>query len=597
MSADRPPDGRQHSNHTMWAGEMDAVTQQIMANALASAADEMATTVFRTAHSSVVRDALDFATALTDANGNLVAQAVTVPLHLGSVPSAMKSLLADFGEEFAPGDIFVMNDPFDGGMHTPDIFVFKPVFYEERHIGFATTSAHHADVGGRHSGTVATENTDIFQEGLRLPWIRLYDRGHPVKDIFRVIERNVRVPRVTLGDLRAQISACRAGEAALLELAGRYGPDGLASGMTGLLDYTETLVRQELSQWPDGQATFVDYLDSDGISERDVRIEVTVTVQGDEVTADFSHCEGMVKGALNATRSFTQAAVYHAVRCAMERSIPYTAGAFRPINVITVPGTVAHVVMPGACSARGVTGFRLIDAVNGALAQIIPSRVAAAGEGGNTLAIFGTEWLGEHHVFFELPVGTWGATEASDGNDGLANLASTAANIPIEVAEADFPILIERYGLVPDTGGPGRHRGGLAVERTWLSRAASMSLSIRSDRRRHRPYGLGGGEGGFLSVNILRRSDGSEEILPPMVTLTMGDGDSFYHRLPSGGGFGDPFERDPRAVLLDVLEEKVTIEHARSAYGVAIAKDSVDWDETRELRSNRGSEGLESVEG
>jgi N-methylhydantoinase B len=542
------------------AARVDPVTQQVVGNALASIADEMATTIFRTAHSTVVRDGMDFSAAICDPRGETVAQGVTVPFHLGSVPHAMSTLLAKWGDELRPGDVFVMNDPFDGGIHLQDIFVFKPVFYGDTLIGFATTTAHHGDVGGRLPGSSACDNTEIFQEGLRLPWLRLYDRGAPVEAVFEVIRANVRIPRMTLGDLAAQVAATSVGERALQALAARYTPDGLAAIEASLIDYTERLVRQEIATWPDGTATFTDYLDSDGIERRDVPITATVTIAGDEITVDLTESAPMVRGSLNSTRSFIQACVYQAVRCALTVEVPNTSGAFRPVHVLTKPGTIAEVVMPGASSMRGVTGFRAVDAVNGALAQLVPGRVPAAGEGGNTLAVFGGERPdgSGRFVYYELVVGTWGGTPEADGNDGLTNPASVAANIPVEVAESEFPIRIERYGLVPDSGGAGKHRGGLAVERAWRCLTPDTSLIVRSDRAAHPPYGLQGGQPGATSVNVLVHPDGSEETLPPMFSITIGEGDLFVHRTAGGGGFGDPAERDPRAVAEDLAEGKVT---------------------------------------
>jgi N-methylhydantoinase B len=546
---------------------VDPVTQQIVGNALASIADEMATTIFRTAHSTVVRDGMDFSAAICDPKGETVAQGVTVPFHLGSVPHAMKTLLAKWGDKMRPGDVFVMNDPFDGGIHLQDIFVFKPVFFDGTLIGFATTTAHHGDVGGRLPGSSACDNTEIFQEGIRLPWLRLYDEGRPVDTVFEVIRANVRIPRMTLGDLAAQVAATTVAERALQALAEKHGTDGLSALMTALIDYTERLVRQEIASWPDGTASFTDYLDSDGIERMDVKITATVTIEGDELTADLTDCAPMVRGSLNSTRSFIQACVYQAVRCALTVEIPNTSGAFRPIHVLTKPGTIAEVVMPGASSMRGVTGFRVLDAVNGALAQLVPERVGAAGEGGNTLAIFGAERPeGGRYIFYELVVGTWGGTPEDDGNDGLTNPASLAANIPVEVAESEFPIRIERYGLVPDSGGAGRHRGGLAVERVWRCLTPETSLIVRSDRAAHAPYGLLGGMPGALSSNVLQ-SNGSETVLPSMFSTTIGEGDLYVHRTAGGGGWGDPRERDPALVRDDVLDGKVTPEKAEELYG------------------------------
>src|SRR5207248_1628058 len=351
-------------------------------NALETAADEMATTVFRTAHSAVVRDAMDFSAALCGPTGETVAQAVTIPLQLGSIPNAMKTLFERFGGEFASGDVYLVNHPFDG-------------------------------------------------------------------------------------DLSAQVAACHIGDRSLQELARRYGAVRLGGLMGELLDHTATLLRNEIAGWPDGTVTFTDYLDSDGIDVCDVPITVDLTVRGEELVADFSRSAPMVRGSLNCTPSFAEASVYHTVMAAAYADIPRTAGATRPITVVTKPGTVTHVVMPGASSMRGIAGYRISDVMNGALAQLAPHRVPAAGEGGSTLAFFTGRVGGEPFVYSELVVGTWGGRPVADGNDGLANPCGSMANIPIELAESDWPILIERYGLVSDSGGAGRFRGGLAVERVW----------------------------------------------------------------------------------------------------------------------------------
>lgn len=568
----------------------DPVTLQIVANALQSIADEMATTIVRTAHSTVVRDGMDFSSALCDARGDTVAQAVSVPFHLGSIPTAMEALLGRYGHRARPGDVFIMNDPFDGGMHLQDIFVVKPVHLDGALIGWAVTTAHHGDVGGRLPGSSACDNTEIFQEGLRMPWLRFYAEGEPVEEVHRLIEANVRIPRMTFGDLGAQVAACSVAERALQALAVRHGTAELAGLMEALIDYTERLVRQEIASWPDGTASFTDWLGSDGVEERDVKITATITIEGDEVVADLSESAPMVRGSLNSTRSFVLASVYQVVRCALTVDVPNTAGAFRPVRVITKPGTVTEVVMPGASSMRGVTGFRILDALNGALAQLLPGRVPAAGEGGNTLAIFGADdpGSGDRFIFYELVVGTWGGTPVCDGNDGVTNPASLAANIPIEVAEAEYPIVVERYGLVRDTGGAGRYRGGLSVERVWRCLTPETSLIVRSDRARHAPYGLAGGAPGATAVNLVVHPDGSEERLPAMFSTMIGAGDVYMHRMAGGGGWGDPLERDPEAVAHDVRNEKVSVDAAGELYGVVIGTDGlVDGEATSAVRDER----------
>ena len=552
------------------------MTLQIVANALQSIADEMATTIIRTAHSTVVRDGMDFSSALCDARGETVAQAVSVPFHLGSIPTAMESLLGHYGDRVRPGDVFIMNDPFDGGMHLQDIFIVKPVHLEETLIGWAVTTAHHGDVGGRLPGSSACDNTEIYQEGLRMPWLRFYAEGEPVEEVHKLIEANMRIPRVTFGDLGAQVAACSVAERALQALAIRHGREELASLMLDLIDYTERLVRQEILTWPDGTATFTDYLGSDGVVARDVPIVARVTIAGDEVIADLTESSPMVQGSLNSTRSFVMACVYQAIRCALTLEIPNTAGAFKPVTVLTKPGTVAEVVMPGGvldARRHGLPGAR--RAQRRARAADPGSRFPAAGEGGNTLAIFGADRPegGDRFVFYELVVGTWGGTPVRDGNDGLTNPASLAANIPIEVAESEFPIVVERYGLVPDTGGAGEYRGGLAIERIWRCLTPRTSLIVRSDRADRPPYGLAGGGTGGPSSNLLIHPDGSEEVLPAMFSTTIEAGDVYAHQMAGGGGWGDPLARDPAAVADDVANEKVSLEAARELYGVVIGAD------------------------
>ena len=547
-----------------------AVTRQIAANALASAADEMATTIFRTAHSTVVRDAMDFSAALLGPTAETVAQAVTIPFHLGAIPTAVEALLARFRDDMRPGDVFIMNDPFDGGMHLPDVFVIKPVFYEGALIGYGVATAHHGDIGGRLLGSSATDNTEVFQDGLRIPWMHLYREGRPVEEVHALIRANVRVPHMMFGDLGAQVAACSVGERALLSMAERYGAGRLAELMDGLLDYTEDLMRREISSWPDGAASFTDYLDSDGIESRDVAIRVKVTIDDGEVEVDFSDSDPMVAGSLNATRSFVLATAYHCVMSAAASEFPNTSGAFRPVRVVTRPGTITHVVYPGASSMRGVTGFRAFDAVNGALARLVPDRVPAAGEGGNTVVILGGHREdGEPFVYFELMVGTWGATPQNDGNDGLSNPIATAANVPVEVAEAEFPIIVERYGLVPDSGGPGLHRGGLALEKAWRP-LVPTSLLIRSDRQRHPPYGLAGGSPGGLSSNTAVRLSGERQVLPPMFSDGLAAGELYHHVQPGGGGWGGPLDREPEMVADDVRNGKVGRRAALEEYGVVL---------------------------
>lgn len=567
----------------------DPVTQVIVQHALASAADQMALNLYRTAYSTIVRDCLDFSTSLCDEQGQIIAQGVTLPHHIASVPFAMQSLLKKFEKNIQPGDIFILNDPFDGGMHIPDIFIVRPIFREDQRIAFAVTTAHHADLGGRLPGSAACDNTEIFQEGLRIPWLKLYDGGEANETIFSLIKTNVRLPEITLGDLRAQLAATHIGEGAILKLIERYGLKIFQACCRDLITYTERLVRTEIASWPNGSHTFIDYMDSDGVGGPPVRLQVKITIEGSTLVADFTGTDLQVKGGINCTLSFTTSVVAVCLRAVIRSEIPNTAGMFKPVKVIAPLGTVANATMPAASSMRGITGFRLSDTVRGALAGLLPDRVFAAGEGGNTLVIFGGKRPNNRpYVYYELVTGTWGGRPDRDGNDGLCNPSSIASNVPIEQAECEFPVQVKTYGLVPDSGGPGKFRGGLAIERKWQLLSGSANVTIRSDRRDHLPYGLKGGQPGRPSINELSYDD-ETVILPTMISTVLKAGQILSHQLAGGGGWGDALTRDPNAVIDDVKNEKVSLEAARREYGVVMCKNTgeLDYVKTKALRKQR----------
>jgi len=573
---------------------INPITREIIQTALSAAADEMSLGLYRTAYSTIVRDCLDYSTSLCDANGEMIAQGVTIPFHLGSVPFALATLFKKFGNDIQPGDIFILNDPFEGGMHIPDIFIVKPIFWEGERVAFAVSTAHHLDMGGRLPGSSACDNTEIFQDGLRIPWLKLYRRGEPDEAIFALIRANVRVPEMTIGDIRAQLAACHIGERAIHDLIHRYGVTTFTACTADLIAYTERLMRAEIAGWPDGSYTFTDYLDSDGVGGPPTKIQVTLTVAGDSITADFTGTSAQVRGALNSTLSFTASVVALCVRAVLQEEIPNTAGMFKPLTIIAPPGTVANVEMPGASSMRGVTGFRMADVVWGALAGLLPDRVLAAGEGGNTLVIIGGQRPNKtSYVYYELLSGTWGARPDRDGNDGLCNPANVASNIPIEQAECEYPVRIERYGLVDDSGGAGQFRGGLAIEREWRLLSGEAHLAIRSDRRDHLPYGLYGGQPGTPSINLLYPTDDEANergaLLPTMISTSMKAGERIYHKQAGGGGWGDPLLREPAAVARDVRNGKVALATACEAYGVVLDAATLTVDEaaTMTLRQTK----------
>ena len=575
--------------------QVDPITLGLIRNYLSSVADEMANTVIHTAYSTIVRDCMDFSTALCDRSGQTIAQGVTIPVHLGSVHTALGYVIRQYQGRIFPGDIFLMNDPFQGGIHIPDIFVFKPVFCEDQLLGYSAVVSHHLDLGGRVPGSVACDNTEIFHDGIRIPPLKLYERGVANEAIFQLLEKNIRVPIQTFGDLRSNLSALRMGEKGLLSLAGRYGVESLEVYFAELLNYTEAMVRAELRTWPDGEYSFTDYLDDDGVDAGEIPINVKMIVEGDSLTVDFTGTSPQVKGGINSPYAFTISCCGYAVRSIMQADIPNTSGMFRPIRIIAPEGTVVNPVMPAASGMRGVVGFRMADALFGAMAQIVPHRIPAAGEGGNSLIFIGG-YDSERKPFIMSDVisGTWGARPTKDGIDGLTNPGSIISNIPTELMELDYPVRIEQYALTRDTGGAGKYRGGVAIIRDWRYVGDEpANLTIRSDRRDHPPYGLSGGLSGSPSSNVVNPGTGKERILRTMVTDTLQPGDLIRHIQPGAGGWGDPFQRDPTAVERDVQDDKVSIAKAEELYGVVIDSETLQLDRqaTQELRLRLRAEG------
>jgi N-methylhydantoinase B len=553
------------------AKAIDPVRLELVKNAIGSVVDEMVLTVVRIAYSSIMKDTMDMSSAFCDRQGRLIAQGLSLPLHLGSIPDAVEAMQAEFADTLQPGDIVVTNDPYQGGMHLPDIFMFKPVFVGDRLLGYAVLVAHHNDMGGRVPGSSAADSTEIFQEGLQIPLLKLYSRGEPDRTLFKLIARNVRVPDTVLGDLHAQEVACRIAERGMLQLAERYGADELEHCFDALLDYSEREARRVIAAIPDGTYTYTDHIDDDGIDpSQPVRISVTLHVRGDELTADLTGSAPQVRGAINSTLSFAKSAIYFAVRSIMDSDAPNNAGFMRPIHVTAPEDCLFNPRRPGAVAARGVSGFRLIDATFGALAQAVPRKPRAAGEGGtSSYSIGGYDADGRFVLFREALMGAWGGGYQREGVDGVANPAANISNAPIEVVENTAPVRIERYELVPDSGGAGAWRGGLAIERQLRFLGQRATFQLRSDRRRHPPFGLQSGRPGSPSNNLIEE-DGAWRQLPTKFTMGLRGGQGFRHTTAAGGGYGDPFQRDPAAVLHDVRNGKVSIEAARREYGVDV---------------------------
>ena len=569
------------------SANLDPILLEVFKNGFETVADEMALILMRTAYSPIVRDSMDYSTALCDPQGQTLAQGLTTPMHLGSFYDAMRHLIGEYDGRVKPGDVFIANDPYAAsGQHLPDIYVIKPIFFEGALRAWATTIAHHADVGGLVPGSNSIGATEIYQEGLRLPFLKLVEDGVENATLLAIVGVNVRVPDKVLGDLKAQMAACAAGERGMLALLKRYGAATVAAYGDALQDRAEALARVAFEEIPDGVYEFTDHIDGFGETPQAIVLQLKLTVSGAHVTADWTGTSPQVKGGINAPLSFCKSNVYAALRSIMSAEVPNCHGYTRLIEVIARPGSLVSAVHPAPCGARGVTGYRIVDCVFGALAQALPDRVAADGAGGSTLPSFGGWQGGKPFVFSECVMGTWGATSAHDGQEGVPHMASNQSNVPIEMIEADYPIRIEEYGFAPDTGGAGRFRGGLGVLRQYRCLADEVYFGVRSDKRLHPPHGLDGGGTGAPASNLIRTAGGREVDVPPMPSepITLQTGDVFRHVMAGGGGFGDPLARDPAQVLEDVLDDKVTADHARQAYGVVLQGCDVDAPATAELR-------------
>ena len=490
---------------------LDPIAFELFKNALFSIADEMALTIFRTAYSGVLKDVMDYSTAFCDADGQTVAQGLTQPAHLFSFPEALAGTLRRYGDRLRPGDVYILNDPFEGGMHLPDVFILKPIFDPrgDERLAWAATICHQTDVGGRVPGSNAADSTEIFQEGLRIPPLPLYEAGRPNETLFALIEKNVRLPVRVFGDLRSQLAACHVAEAAFLRLVERHGAAAVRAWMAELIDYAERLTRAALRELPDGEWRFEDWIDDDGIDrDRPIPLRVALRKSGDRLVADWTGTSPQVKGAINNSLSFTKAATYTCLKAVLPLDIPANAGFYRPVEVIAPPGTIANAVPPAATAARALTGFRMVDCVFGALAQMLPDRVPAAAEGGNTGVSVGGYYPDRTpFIHVEFFCCAWGGRPWADGLDGNAHLFGNISLQPGRGVRGGEPAGGARgragAGLRRARPLPGRHRDapGLPLHRGRGHAPDPLGPpdvpALRALRRPARPAvddGLPGGE-------------------------------------------------------------------------------------------------------
>ncbi|MFQ5520024.1 MAG: hydantoinase B/oxoprolinase family protein [Candidatus Methylomirabilia bacterium] len=567
----------------------DLVTVEVVRNQLLAAAEEIGIILVRTAYSPNIKERRDSSAAILAPDGSVIAQASHIPIHLSSMMELGPELTRYYpSESLRPGDMFIANDPYVGaGSHLNDVAVIAPVFVAGELVAFVANTAHHADIGGRVPGSESGDSRTIFQDGLRIPVARILHRGRLDDGLFRTILLNSRTPEERVGDLRAQFAANRAGTRRIEEIARRYGSEALAQCMDAIVDYTERRIREGIRSVPSGTYTASGYTDDNGLEPQSVAVRLAVHVRDNEMLFDFSGTDPQIPGAKNVPLVSLLATVYYVVRAVIDPDIPSNTGLYRAIAVRAPRGSVLNPVPPAAVAARFTTCQKVADVILTALAAAVPDRVVAHCHGG-TLAIYsGTDArTGELFVDYEVYAGGSGARFNKDGADGVANHTTNTSNLPIECLEQEFPLLVERYELRPDSGGPGRCRGGLGVIREVRGLDRELTVGGWGCDQRVPPRGLATGRDGAPgSFEFHSHGSSAPEIARSTVAgARLPAGGRLRIATSGGGGFGNPLDREPGHVLRDVLEGKITPVHARSAYGVVTRGQAVDLVATERLR-------------
>jgi N-methylhydantoinase B len=554
----------------------DPARFEVVKNALFSAAEEMKIVLAKTAYSPLLKVAGDYSCGIFDTTGNMVAQGPDLPIHLGSMPDAVRAIVGAF-PDVAPGDVFIHNDPYQGGSHLPDVNVVAPAFLGDRLLGFGCVRAHWPDIGSATPGSYGAV-TEVYGEGLRLPPIRLYRDGKPDPAIEAIIFANVRTPSERLGDLRAQVAANWRGAQRMTELAVKCGADTLLRIMQEVLDYSETMMRAALRALPDGTASFEDIFDGDGVivpgeaEDETFKVCLTVTKRGDTIIADFTGSDPAVAGPMNAPLTVTASGVFCALKMIADPKslIPLNSGCWRPVTVTAPAGSVVNAQHPSpVVYANHEISHRVADMVMAALFAISPRTVMAGSQGTSAVITFGgVDYRdGERFVSYESVKGGFGARPIKDGINAVAATVSNMSNTPIEIIEMSFPLRVEEYSLVPDSGGAGRYRGGLGVRRVWRVLERQAHAAVCCERAVTPPFGLDGGlPGSAARIELVpprgnaRRLNSKGGFLAPAGSLVVVEA-------PGSGGYGLPAERDRAALCEDLLDGYVTPAAARRDYG------------------------------
>lgn len=555
---------------------LDSFRLEILSSALNAVTEEIQLTLLRSAYSQTVKEAQDASCAIFTASAKIVAQPVVIPGHLGSMRFMLTEVLLDFpAEEMKPGDVYMLNDPYRGGSHLPDIALFRPIFFDGKLLAFAGCIIHYTDVGGMVAGSNPMTATELYQEGLVIPPVRLFEGGVENKTLIDLICANVRGREIFMGDLRAQEGALRKGEERLKDLLVRYGYDSISKAMDHLIEYAEAKARDAVKAIPNGVFEFTDYMDHDGVDlTKPVKIHVRLEVKDDKFYFDFTGTDPQVRGPLNAPLSKTWTTCFYCVRCVLPDDIPFNDGLTRVVEIFVPEGTILNPVHPAPVNARSVTVNRVADAVLGTLALAVPSLVGAQCCGVPVGVSFGgvNPKNGRNFVFYESYNGGMGGSNSTDGADAVSTGTSNAMNVPVESIEMEYPLRILRYELVPDSGGSGEHRGGLGIHREYELLAESASVNVRGDRAAFAPRGLYGGGNGSFSTFLIEENGESKKV-PSKFSGRLLRGGRLKVMTPGGGGFGDPKNRDKDALLNDYLGGKISKEKIMADYGIDMTRE------------------------
>ncbi|MGI9480675.1 MAG: hydantoinase B/oxoprolinase family protein [Hyphomicrobiaceae bacterium] len=527
---------------------VDPIKQEVIRNALIAGAEEMNVSIWRTARSTVVRETLDYSTALFNGHGQAVAQSTRIPIHLNSMSVCLEDIIAGPIpiDQWHDGDVILTNDPYAGGQHLSDFVAFKPVFAGGRRVAIAAAIVHHVDVGGGAPGSYYAKATEVYQEGLRLPPLKLVEAGQINNAVVDIIRRNSREPDKIGGDVHAQLACLDVGAAAIARMTTRYGSEVLEAAMVAILDQSEATMRATLSGLPDGTYHFSDFVDDDGQDAVDLKVISSVKIHGDTCVVDLSESADQAPGPVNCTLNMSKSAVYCALLSLADGAVMANSGAYRPIDVECREGSIANCTPPAPVANRMATGHRIVTTVLGALAKAAPDQVPAAYYGVSyvmTLQAPDPLVAGETRVYFEVEVGGWGGHPKQDGADGFSCGFHNLANSPIEMCEVLFPITFTEYGLIPDSGGDGLHRGGLGLAREWRLDAAWGVVSGSFERFRHGPYGLAGGGDGRPGRFSHMTPAGSQELPSKVSGVRLAAGDRIRLETSGGGGWGEPAQR------------------------------------------------------